>query len=82
MDYRLAGWSFALWDWNWWRTRDADALADRLARRAHSGDIVVIHDGHHRDPRADRQYAIDATARFIPALRARGVDFLPLPCPR
>lgn len=82
MDYQLAGWSFALWDFNWWRTREADALADRLARRAHAGDIVVIHDGHHRDPRADRQYAIDATARLIPALRARGVEFLPLPCPR
>jgi peptidoglycan-N-acetylglucosamine deacetylase len=34
MDYRLAGWSFGLWDWNWWRSREAAALADRLAPRA------------------------------------------------
>lgn len=80
MDYRLAGWSFGLWDWNWWRSRDADALADRLTRRAHAGDIIVIHDGHHVDPRADRRYAIDATARLIPALRARSIGFERFPC--
>jgi peptidoglycan/xylan/chitin deacetylase (PgdA/CDA1 family) len=79
-DYRLAGWSFGLWDWNWRRSREADALADRLARRAHAGDIIVIHDGHHIDPRADRQYAVDATARLIPLLRARQVGFEPFPC--
>lgn len=79
-DYRLAGWSFGLWDWNWWRSREADALADRLARRARAGDIIVIHDGHHIDPRANRQYAVDATARLIPLLRARQVGFERFPC--
>jgi peptidoglycan-N-acetylglucosamine deacetylase len=79
-DYRLAGWSFGLWDWNWWRPREADALADRLAQRAHAGDIIVMHDGHHIDPRADRQYAVDATARLIPLLRARQVGFERFPC--
>jgi peptidoglycan/xylan/chitin deacetylase (PgdA/CDA1 family) len=79
-DYRLAGWSFGLWDWNWWRSREADGLADRLARRARAGDIVVIHDGHHIDPRADRQYAVDATAKLIPLLRARQIGFERFPC--
>ena len=79
-DYRLAGWSFGLWDWNWWRPREADALADRLTRRARAGDIIVIHDGHHIDPRANRQYAVDATARLIPLLRARQVGFERFPC--
>ena len=80
MDYRLAGWSFGLWDWNWGRAREGDALADRLASRAHAGDIIVIHDGHHANPRADRQYAVEATAQLIPALRARQIGFAPLPC--
>jgi hypothetical protein len=45
--------------------------------RPHAGwrSVPVMHDGHHRDPRADRRYAIDATARLIPALRARGLGF-------
>jgi peptidoglycan/xylan/chitin deacetylase (PgdA/CDA1 family) len=79
-DYRLAGWSFGLWDWNWWRAREAAGLVERLARRADAGDIIVMHDGHHRNPRADRQYAVQATAELIPALRARQLRVDRLPC--
>jgi peptidoglycan/xylan/chitin deacetylase (PgdA/CDA1 family) len=75
LGYRLAGWSWGLWDWNWFRAREADSLAARLARRASDGDIIVMHDGHHIEPRPNRQYAIEATARLIPALRARGLAF-------
>lgn len=78
--YRLAGWSWGLWDWNWWKARDPISLVERLARRANAGDIVVIHDGHHIDPRADRRYAVEATARLIPALRARQLRLERLPC--
>lgn len=73
LDLRLTGWSWGLWDWNWFRAREAASLADRLARRADDGDIIVMHDGHHIDPRADRRYAVEATVRLIPALRARGL---------
>ena len=73
--YRLVGWSWGLWDWNWYRPRDADSLAKRLASRASPGDIVVMHDGHHDNPAPDRRYAIEATRQLIPALRARGYDF-------
>ena len=57
IDYRLAGWSWGMWDWHWWRGRDAAAVAARLQRKASPGDIIVIHDGHHRDPRRDRSHA-------------------------
>lgn len=73
--YRLAGWSWGLWDWNWWKPREANDLARRLSRRAKDGDIIVMHDGHHVNPRADRRYAVEAAALMIPALRARGFDF-------
>jgi peptidoglycan/xylan/chitin deacetylase (PgdA/CDA1 family) len=64
-----------LWDWNWFRGRDADKLAARLAKRASRGDIVVMHDGHHIDPLADRRYAVEATRQLVPALRRRGYEF-------
>jgi peptidoglycan/xylan/chitin deacetylase (PgdA/CDA1 family) len=80
MGYRLTGWSWGLWDWDWWRARDAVRLADRLARRVNAGDIIVMHDGHHADPLADRRYAVEATALLVPALRARGLGFGRLPC--
>jgi peptidoglycan/xylan/chitin deacetylase (PgdA/CDA1 family) len=74
IDHRLVGWSFGLWDFNWYRRPEPASLAARLARRASAGDIVVMHDGHHEDPRADRRHTVEATRRLVPALRARGFE--------
>ena len=73
--YQVVGWGWMLWDFNWFREKTAAALVPRLADRASAGDIVVIHDGHHKDPRAERSYAIDTVDRLIPELRARGFEF-------
>lgn len=75
IDHTLVGWSWGLWDWNWFRAREATTLAARLAKRASRGDIVVMHDGHHVNPAADRRYAVEATRQLIPALRKRGFEF-------
>jgi peptidoglycan/xylan/chitin deacetylase (PgdA/CDA1 family) len=73
IEHRLVGWSFGLWDFNWYQRPEPAALAARLARRARAGDIIVMHDGHHVDRDADRRYTVEATRRLIPALRARGL---------
>lgn len=73
--YRIVGWGWMLWDFNWFRQKSADSLVPRLVARASPGDILVIHDGHHEDPRADRRYAIETVDRLIPELRARGFAF-------
>jgi chitooligosaccharide deacetylase len=73
--YRVIGWGWMLWDFNWFRRRNADALVPRLIARASPGDIFVIHDGHHENPRADRRYAVETVDRVIPVLKARGFHF-------
>jgi len=73
--YRLTGWSWGMWDWDWWRTPQADRVAARLARKASAGDIIVIHDGHHKNPRADRSHAGETVRRLVPVLRQRGFEF-------
>jgi peptidoglycan/xylan/chitin deacetylase (PgdA/CDA1 family) len=73
--YTVVGWSWMLWDWNWFKACDADVLVPRFVNRASAGDIIVVHDGHHKDPRADRRYAVATIDRLIPALRARGFLF-------
>jgi peptidoglycan/xylan/chitin deacetylase (PgdA/CDA1 family) len=73
--YRVIGWGWMLWDFNWFKARAADDIVPRLTSRASAGDIIVIHDGHHKNPRADRQYAIETADRLIPALKARGFQF-------
>jgi peptidoglycan/xylan/chitin deacetylase (PgdA/CDA1 family) len=75
IDHRLVGWSWGMWDWNWWTGRESSDLARRLSRKASAGDIIVMHDGHHVNPRADRRYAVEAASQTIPALRARGFGF-------
>lgn len=78
MGYQLAGWSWGMWDWNWWHGRDGEKLAARLAKKASPGDIIVIHDGHHKNPEADRRHAGETVRHLVPVLHARGFTFAPL----
>ncbi len=71
--YRLAGWSWGMWDWHWWQRPRAERIAERLAKKASAGDIIVIHDGHHKDPAKDRSHAAGAVRLLVPSLRARGL---------
>ena len=73
--YTLVGWGWMLWDFNWFKQRTAADLVPRLSGRVSAGDIIVIHDGHHRKPSADRQYAVDVVERLVPELQARGFRF-------
>jgi peptidoglycan/xylan/chitin deacetylase (PgdA/CDA1 family) len=76
--YRLVGWSWMMWDWNWGRQRTASSVASRVLARAKPGRIIVIHDGHHKDPAADRRYAVEAAGLVVDGLRARGYELAPL----
>ena len=73
--YKVVGWGWMLWDFNWFRERNADDIVPRLVDHASPGDIIVIHDGHHEDPQPDRRYAIETVDRLIPELRSQGYQF-------
>lgn len=75
IDYTLVGWSWMLWDFNWWRPRTASSTTGRILPRVHSGDIVVMHDGDESAPRKDQRQTVEAIDTLIPALRARGFSF-------
>jgi peptidoglycan-N-acetylglucosamine deacetylase len=75
IDYRMIGWSWMLWDWNWFRRRTADAVVRRILPRVRDGDIVVMHDGDESAPLKDQRHTVDATARLVPALRDKGLEF-------
>ena len=75
IDHRLVGWSWMLWDWNWFKRRTADSVVDRVRDRIGNGDIVVMHDGDESAPLEDQRQTVDATARLVPELRAKGFVF-------
>ena len=63
IDHQLVGWGWMLWDWNWFRRRTADSVAERVSRRVHDGDIVVMHDGDESAPLADQRYAVEGCSQ-------------------
>lgn len=73
--YKLVGFGYSLWDFDWWWMRRPDRLAARFARRVSDGSLVVMHDGNHRKPRIDRRRTIEATRTLVRGLRARGFAF-------
>lgn len=75
LDYRMIGWSWMLWDWNWFRARTADSVVRRIAPRASNGDVIVLHDGDEKAPFKDQRHTVDAVATLVPSLRARGFEF-------
>jgi chitooligosaccharide deacetylase len=75
IDYTLVGWSWMMWDFNWFRPRTANATVGRILARVDAGDIVVMHDGDESAPRRDQRQTVDAAATLIPALRSRGFVF-------
>lgn len=74
IDYQLIGWGFMLWDFDFFRPRSV-RMVPRLVRHASPGDIIVMHDGHHENPRSDRRYAVEVTGRLVPELRKKGFTF-------
>jgi peptidoglycan-N-acetylglucosamine deacetylase len=75
IDYRLIGWSWMLWDWNWFRPRTSESVVRRIAPRVSNGDIIVLHDGDESAPFKDQRHTVDAMTRLIPDLRAKGFEF-------
>jgi peptidoglycan-N-acetylglucosamine deacetylase len=43
------------------------------------GDVVLLHDGGHRDFGADRSYTITATDRLISRYKSEGYEFVTIP---
>jgi peptidoglycan/xylan/chitin deacetylase (PgdA/CDA1 family) len=75
IDYKLVGWGWMLWDVELFGPRTADRIVSRFLKRAAPGDIVVMHDGDDSEPRKDQRQVVEAAARLIPELRARGFRF-------
>jgi peptidoglycan/xylan/chitin deacetylase (PgdA/CDA1 family) len=76
--YKLIGWSWLSWDWYWFRKRTGARVASQVISHAAPGKIIVLHDGHHLDPMADRRYTLEAAGQIIDTLRARGYEFAPI----
>ncbi len=74
----VATWSLICYDW---RPQPASRLIRRLGR-ARARDIVVLHDGDHRQLNGDRSHVVEALAHWLPRWRGAGMEFVTLEAAR
>jgi peptidoglycan-N-acetylglucosamine deacetylase len=76
-----AGFAPVLWSvtgWDWLEHTTADAIGRRCGR-ARGGDVVLLHDGSHLEPDADRSRSLRATEQVLVRLGADGHRFVTVP---
>ncbi|MBV9086960.1 MAG: polysaccharide deacetylase family protein [Acidobacteriaceae bacterium] len=69
-------WSISSCDWN---LPTADAIERRVARRIHGGDVVLMHDGGHRQMGTFRGHTVEAAERLIQRFKREGFKFVTIP---
>jgi peptidoglycan-N-acetylglucosamine deacetylase len=65
-------WSALAWDW---KPQPATKVIERL-RAVRGGDIVLLHDGDHREPHGNRGHTVDALGYWLPRWNDEGLRFV------
>jgi peptidoglycan-N-acetylglucosamine deacetylase len=73
-DMRVVMWSVSGRDW---KVQPPERIIKRL-RRVTGGDIVLLHDGHHRMVKADRTQTVTALEYWLPRWKDAGIRLLGL----
>jgi peptidoglycan/xylan/chitin deacetylase (PgdA/CDA1 family) len=69
-------WNVTSWDW---KVPPAAKIVETCSRRMRGGDVILLHDGSHIAPGADRWQTVVATHLLIETWRAKDYDFVTLP---
>ena len=69
-------WSVTGWDWE---AKPADYVEGKVTGQVKGGDIVLLHDGGHREMGADRSQTVIATNNLITRYKAEGYQFVTIP---
>ena len=66
-------WSVTGYDWN---APPASVIERRVANQIRGGDVILLHDGGHKQMGADRSQTVLATDHLITRCKSEGYDFL------
>jgi peptidoglycan/xylan/chitin deacetylase (PgdA/CDA1 family) len=69
-------WNVTGYDWN---APPAAVIERKVTRQMHGGDVILLHDGGHKQMGADRSQTILATDRLITRYKAAGYEFVTVP---
>jgi peptidoglycan/xylan/chitin deacetylase (PgdA/CDA1 family) len=69
-------WSVTGHDWN---APPAQQIEQKVAGQIRGGDVILLHDGGHRNLGADRSQTVLATDRLITRYKGEGYEFVTIP---
>ena len=69
-------WNVTGYDWN---APSAEHIERKVTSQVRGGDVVLLHDGGHREFGADRSYTLTATDRLISRYKSEGYEFVTIP---
>jgi len=62
-----------------WTALPAPAIERKVASKIRGGDVILLHDGGHKQMGADRSQTVVATDRLITRYKSEGYEFLTIP---
>jgi peptidoglycan/xylan/chitin deacetylase (PgdA/CDA1 family) len=69
-------WNVTGWDWD---AHSSDAVEQKVAKQIHGGDIILLHDGSHKQLGLDRSHTVAATDRLIARYQAESFQLVTIP---
>ena len=69
-------WNVTGYDWN---APPAAVIERKVARRIRGGNVILLHDGWHKQMGADRSQTVLATDRLITRYKSEGYEFVTIP---
>jgi peptidoglycan/xylan/chitin deacetylase (PgdA/CDA1 family) len=69
-------WNVTGWDWS---AQSSEAVERKVTKQIHGGDIVLLHDGSHKQLGTDRSHTVAATDTLLARYKAEGYQFVAIP---
>jgi peptidoglycan-N-acetylglucosamine deacetylase len=69
-------WNVTGYDWS---ASSAEHIERKVTSRVRGGNVILLHDGGHRDFGADRSFTVTATDRLIARYKSEGYKFVTIP---
>jgi peptidoglycan/xylan/chitin deacetylase (PgdA/CDA1 family) len=69
-------WNVTGYDWN---APSSDYIEQKVARRIRGGDVVLLHDGWHVAPGADRSKTVQAVETIVARCKSEYYEFVTIP---
>ena len=69
-------WNVTGYDWN---APPASLIEEKVSRRICGGNVILLHDGSHKELGADRSQTVQATDALIKRYKEKGYEFTTIP---